>query len=264
MELEGKHALVTGANSGLGKAVARALAERGATLYLGARDRDRGEAAVAELRAATGNPNLHLLVADLKSQAAVRRLAAEVAARCEALHLLVNNAGLGSYGALADQDEERIRSLLAVNVTALVELTRAALPGLLAREAGGIINVGSTAGYVPGPYSAVYGATKAFVRSFTEAVSEELRGSPVHVLLLAPGVTETEFQEVAGVPDGVFPSSLAGTSEEVAAAGLAAFSARRPVCVPAPADRIMAYGAQVVPSAITRRLRASVMRRVVS
>ena len=97
-------------------------------------------------------------------------------------------------------DRERILDALEAGgigqsdlaVVALVELTRAALPGLLTREVGGIVNVGSTAGYLPGPYSAVYGATKAFVRSFTEALTEEVRGSQVHVLLLAPGVTETE------------------------------------------------------------------------
>lgn len=254
-----ERALITGASAGIGAAFARQLSERGVEVVLVARRAARLEQLAAELPG-----DAEVLVADLAEPAGREQVRARLHAEARPVDLLVNNAGLGSYGALADQDEERIRSLLAVNVTALVELTRAALPGLLAREAGGIINVGSTAGYVPGPYSAVYGATKAFVRSFTEAVSEELRGSPVHVLLLAPGVTETEFQEVAGVPDGVFPSSLAGTSEEVAAAGLAAFSARRPVCVPAPADRIMAYGAQVVPSAITRRLRASVMRRVVS
>jgi uncharacterized protein len=95
-------------------------------------------------------------------------------------------------------------------------------------------------------------------------VHEEVRASPVHVLLLSPGVTSTEFQDVAGVPAGVFPPALTGTADQVAGAALDAFAARQPVCVPAVADRVVAYGAQVVPSALTRRLRASVMRRFVA
>lgn len=254
-----RRALVTGASAGIGTSFAHQLSARGVEVVLVARRAERLERLAAELPG-----DAEVLVADLAESAGRERVRARLAEAERSVDLLVNNAGLGIYGALASQDEERIRSMLAVNVTALVELTRAALPGLLAREAGGIINVGSTAGFLPGPYSAVYGATKAFVRSFTEAVLEEVRASPVHVLLLAPGVTETEFQQVAGVPDGAFPSALVGSADEVVAAGLAAFAARRPVCVPAPADRVVAYGAQLVPSAVTRRLRASVMRRVVA
>lgn len=254
-----RRALVTGASAGIGASFARQLAARGVEVVLVARRASRLEEVAAALPG-----DAEVLVADLAEPAGRERVRARLVDAQRPVDLLVNNAGLGAYGALASQDEERIRALLDVNVTALVELTRAALPGLLAREVGGIINVGSTAGFVPGPYSAVYGATKAFVRSFTEALYEEVHASPVHVLLLAPGVTETEFQGVAGVPDGAFPSALVGSADEVVAAGLAAFAARRPVCVPAPADRVVAYGAQVVPSALTRRLRAGVMRRFVT
>jgi uncharacterized protein len=252
-----RRALVTGASAGIGASFAHQLSARGTEVVLVARRAPR-----LELVAAALPGDAEVLVADLAAPTGRERVRARLVDTERPVDLLVNNAGLGIYGALASQDEERIRMLLDVNVTALVELTRAALPQLLAREVGGIINVGSTAGFMPGPYSAVYGATKAFVRSFTEAVYEEVRASPVHVLLLAPGVTETEFQEVAGVPEGAFPSALVGTADEVVAAALAAFAARRPVCVPAPTDRIVAYGAQLVPSAIIRRLRAGVMRRI--
>ncbi len=254
-----RRALVTGASAGIGASFARQLSAHGVEVVLVARRGPRLEQVAAELPG-----DAEVLVADLAEPAGRERVRARLVDVQRPVDLLVNNAGLGVYGALATQDEQRIRMLLEVNVTALVELTRAALPGLLAREVGGIINVGSTAGFLPGPYSAVYGATKAFVRSFTEAVNEEVRDTPVHVLLLAPGVTETEFQEVAGVPDGAFPSALVGGADEVVAAGLAAFAARRAVCIPAPVDRVVAHGSQLVPSAVTRRLRATVMRRFVA
>lgn len=252
-------ALVTGASAGIGAAFAHELSARGVESVLVARRTDRLDALAAALPVAA-----EVVTADLAEPAGRRLVIERLTSADRPVDLLVNNAGIGVYGALASQDEERLRALLEVNVTAVVELTRAALPGLLARGTGGIINVGSTAGYLPGPYSAVYGASKAFVRSFTEAVSEEVDGSGVHVLLLAPGVTRTEFQGVAGVPEGAFPASLTGTAGQVAAAGLAAFAAGRPVCVPAPADRVVAYGAQLVPSGLTRRLRARVMRRYVA
>lgn len=254
-----RRALVTGASAGIGAAFARQLSARGVEVVLVARRAARLEELATELPG-----DAEVLAADLAEADGRARVCERLGDAHRPVDLLVNNAGLGGYGALASQDPGRIRDQLDVNVVALVELTRAALPGLLAREVGGIVNVGSTAGYLPGPYSAVYGATKAFVRSFTEALTEEVRGSQVHVLLLAPGVTATEFQDVAGVPDGAFPPQLTGSPDEVAAAGLAAFAARRPVCVPAPTDRVVAYGAQLVPSALTRRVRASVMRRYVA
>jgi short-subunit dehydrogenase len=254
-----ERALVTGASAGIGAALARALAERGVEVVLVARRRDRLESLAASLPVAA-----EVLVADLGDPADLARVAARVSSVDAPVDLLVNDAGLGSYGALAEQDPDRLQTLLDVNVTALVRLTRAALPGLVARGRGGIINVGSTAAYQPGPYSAVYGATKAFVRSFTEAVHEETRGTGVRMLLLAPGVTRTEFQAVAGVPDGAFPAVLTADADEVAAAALAAFAADRDVCIPAWTDRLAVAGSQLLPSSVTRRLRARVLRRYIT
>jgi uncharacterized protein len=254
-----ERALITGASAGIGTALVRALAERGVEVVLVARRRDRLEALAASLPVAT-----EVLVADLGDPTDLARVAARVASADDRVDLLVNDAGLGSYGLLAEQDPGRLQAQLDVNVTALVQLTRAALPALVARGSGGIINVGSTAAYQPGPYSAVYGATKAFVRSFTEAVHEETRGTGVRVLLLAPGVTRTEFQAVAGVPDGAFPAALTADADEVAAAALAAFAADRDVCIPVWTDRLAVAGSQLLPSSVTRRLRARVLRRYVT
>jgi uncharacterized protein len=254
-----ERALVTGASAGIGTALVRALAERGVEVVLVARRQDRLEALAASLPVASRCwwPTSRTAPTSTGSPPGCHQRRAPV-------DLLVNDAGLGTYGPLVDQDPDRLQALLDVNVTALVQLTRAVLPQLVARGGGGIINVGSTAAYQPGPYSAVYGATKAFVRSFTEAVHEETRGTGVRVLLLAPGVTRTEFQAVAGVPEGAFPAALTGDADRVAAAALAAFAADRAVCVPAWTDRVAVVGSELLPSSVTRRLRARVLRRYVA
>jgi short-subunit dehydrogenase len=138
------------------------------------------------------------------------------------------------------------------------------LPQLLERDLGGVINVGSTAGYRPGPHSAVYGGSKAFVRSFTEAVYEEVRGSGVHALLLAPGFTATEFQVAAGAGEDAVPARLAGSADTVAQAGLAAFAARRVVCFPTVADRVLARSSELLPGPLPRRVSGFLHRRLAS
>lgn len=253
-----RRALVTGASAGIGTALVRALADRGVEVVLVARRQDRLQGLAASLPVPT-----EVLAADLADPADLARVVARLADAGAPVDLVVNDAGLGAYGSLAAQDPARIQAMLDVNVTALVQLTRAALPRLLSRGGGGIINVGSTAAYQPGPYSAVYGASKAFVRSFTEAVHEETRGTGVRVLLLAPGVTRTEFQAVAGVPEGAFPAALTGDADRVAATALDAFAADRAVCVPGALDRAAVAGSALLPSSVTRRLRARVLRRYV-
>jgi len=259
MSLRIRRALVTGASAGIGTALVRALADRHVEVVLVARRRDRLQELARELDVAT-----EVVVADLADPADLDRVAARVADTAAPVDLVVNDAGLGAYGPLSGQDPARIQAMLDVNVTALVRLTRAALPQLVARGGGGIINVGSTAAYQPGPYSAVYGASKAFVRSFTEAVHEEVRASGVRVLLLAPGVTRTEFQAVASVPEGAFPAALTSHPGQVASAGLDAFAAGRAVCVPGTLERAVVAGSALLPSSATRRLRARVLRRYVA
>lgn len=246
-------ALVTGASSGIGTEFARQLAARRVDLVLLARRGDRLAALADELTAVHGR-TVEVLVSDLAAPADRRAVADRLSAREAPVDLLVNNAGLGAYGAVATQDPALLHRMVAVNVTAPLELTRAALPGMLERDRGGVINVGSTAGERPGPHAAVYGASKAFVNSYTEAVHEEVRGTGVHVLLLAPGFTATEFQAVAGVRDGAAPAALAATPEQVVTAGLAAFATGRAVCVPRAVDRALLQVARALPRATVRRV----------
>jgi short-subunit dehydrogenase len=186
--------LVTGASSGIGAEYARALCKRGEHVVLAARRLDRLQALASELG---GDSVAVPLAVDLAHDGAAERLKQEVARRRLDVHGLVNSAGLGLTGAFASQPPETIRSILDVNVRALVELTRAFLPAMLERGRGSIVNVASNAAFQPIPYLALYAATKSFVLSFTEALAEEVKGSGVRVQALCPGITATEFLEVS-------------------------------------------------------------------
>ncbi|MEX2551060.1 MAG: SDR family oxidoreductase [Nitriliruptoraceae bacterium] len=254
-----RRALVTGASAGIGERFAHHLADRGVELVLVARRRDRLEALAATLPVA-----VEVVTADLADAEDLATVCARAGDRDRPVDLVINNAGVGAYGPVAEQDEATLTRLVDVNVTAVVQVTRAALPQLLERDLGGIINVGSTAGYRPGPFSAAYGGSKAFVRSFTEAVYEEVRNRGVHVLLLSPGFTATEFQVAAGADEDAVPARLAGSADTVVHAALAAFAAGRAVCLPTPVDRVLAYGSELFPGPLPRRISGFLHRRLAS
>jgi short-subunit dehydrogenase len=189
--------VVTGASSGLGAEFARQLAERGANLVLVARRADRLEALKTELETAH-EVTATVIAADLTSAGAASALAAEVARHGLPVHSLINSAGFGTHGGFDQADAGRISQEVALNVGALVDVTKAFYSELLVHGSGVLVNVASTAGFQPIPRMAVYGATKAFVLSFTEALWFEARPSGLRVLALCPGATETEFFDVAG------------------------------------------------------------------
>ena len=194
----GKSALVTGASAGLGEEFALQLADRGAThLVLTARRADRLDAVKARILAKYPTDHVETISANLATDDGATGLIAELDKRGFSPDILINNAGLGDLGAFETSDPARIESMLAVNIVALTRLTRWALPVMLAKRAGWICNVGSTAGLIPLPTFAVYAATKAYVNSFSEALRIELHGSGVRVIALCPGPVETEFGRVA-------------------------------------------------------------------
>lgn len=197
MIYKGQRALVTGASSGIGAVFARELASRGADLVLVARSRDKLSALAAEMNREYGVA-AEVAVANLARPSAAEDLAAELSSRDLQIDILVNNAGFGLFAPLDQADGAVLSDMVQVNVVALVDLTRLYLPGMLARDRGAIVNVGSTAGFQPVPYMAVYGGTKAFVLSFTEALWAETRGTGVRVTALCPGSTDTGFFDVAG------------------------------------------------------------------
>ncbi|GAA1258999.1 SDR family oxidoreductase [Kitasatospora nipponensis] len=190
-------ALVTGASSGLGVEFARQLAARGHDLVLVARSRDRLEALAERLRA-EHSVAAHVLVQDLAEPEAAGRIGRWLAEQRLDVDLLVNNAGFGTCGRFEENDADRDREQLMVNVVAPVDLAHQVLPGMLARGGGAVVNVASTAAFQPAPYFSVYGASKTFVLGFSLALRQEYRRRGVRVMAVCPGPVETGFFEVIG------------------------------------------------------------------
>jgi hypothetical protein len=189
--------IVTGASSGLGAEFARQLAARGSNLVLVARRADRLESLAQELTRAHG-VTVTVIARDLGLPDAGRTLRAELESRGIHATGLVNNAGFGTHNAFPDEDPDRLQDMIALNVGALVDLTRAYIEPLTSAGTGVLINVASLLGFQPTPYLSAYGATKAFVLNFTEALWEETRGTGLRVLAVSPGAMQTEFFDAAG------------------------------------------------------------------
>jgi len=250
-------ALVTGASSGIGETFARRLAAKGHDLVLVARRRERLQTLAAGLRDAHG-VEAEVLAADLATAEGVERVA-ERLGRGD-IGLLVNNAGFGTSGEFAALPVAREMEEIAVNVAALVRLTHAAVASMVAQGQGVIINVASTAAFQPVPYMATYGATKAFVLSFSEALHEEVRGRGVTVTCVCPGPVRTEFQEVAGVRADRLRTGWV-SRERVVDAALRAASRREAVVVPGGLNQTMAVAAKLSPRFLVRRVAGAMFRR---
>jgi short-subunit dehydrogenase len=214
-------ALVTGASSGIGESFARLLAGRGADLVIVARRADLLDGLARELveRYRVG---VEVMAADLTDPA--QRADVEERLRADPVELLINNAGYGAFGPYAESDLGDQLTEVDLNVVALMRLTHAALPGMVERGRGGVLNVASMAGFAPSPGSAVYGATKAYVASFSESLHAEVAAKGVHVTALCPGFTRTDEKSE--------PNLLWLRREDVARAGLEAVAAGRALCVP--------------------------------
>ena len=197
MEYQGTTALITGASSGLGAALTQRFAERGANLILVARRKSELEEFAQTLSLPVGI-NVALYEQDLSLSGASADLAARIAADGLAVDTLINNAGVGTHGDFATQDPAALSAEVQVDVTTVVELTRAMLPQMLDSGRGALVNIASTSAYQPTPAMAVYGAAKAFVLSFTEAVAYETRRSSLKVLALSPGPMRTPFFDKLG------------------------------------------------------------------
>lgn len=234
-------ALVTGASSGIGESFARLLAERGADLVLVARRTGLLDGLARELveRYRVG---VEVLAADLTDPE--RRGEVERRLRDEPVELLVNNAGYGAFGAFAEEPLENQLAQIELNVTALVRLTRAALPGMVERGRGGVLNVASVAGFAPSPGSATYGATKAYVASFSESLHAEVAGKGVHVTALCPGFTRTDEASAANL--------LWLRRDDVARAGLEAVAAGRALCVPGAQYKAVMPALRILPRPLLR------------
>jgi uncharacterized protein len=251
-------AVVTGASAGIGAALARLLSARGRPVLAVARREERLEE-LAETTRADGGAKVTPLAIDVADRRAPERIV-EAARELGGAAWLVNNAGFGMYGAFERARPSRVAEMIRLNCEALVTLTHAFLPELRAAGGGRILNVASVAGFQPTPYMAVYGATKAFVLSFSEALHEELRGSGITVGAFCPGPVATEFGTVAGVGTRFerVPSSL--TAEAAAAEALAQLQAGEVVRVPTALYGLTTRAVSLLPRALVRRIAGRVQR----
>jgi hypothetical protein len=245
--------LVTGASSGIGRELARVFAADGARLVLVARREDRLKELAEALEAEFGVASI-VLPCDLEGPGACQALAQALSTLNVSVDVLVNNAGFGRHGPVAELELDEQMSMVGVNVSALTELTRLFLPGMLAREGGGILNVASTAAFQPGPMLTVYYATKAFVLSFTEGLAEELRGTGVKVSCLAPGPTETEFARRAGMRRSLLFRMGTDSARKVAEAGHRGLRKGKVLVVPGLLNRVLLFGVRFLPRALTRKV----------
>jgi short-subunit dehydrogenase len=253
-----RNALVTGASTGIGRVFAERLARDQYDLVLVARDAGRLEELAKRLAAERGI-EARVLAADLTEPAGLARVEAELGENPP--DLLVNNAGFGTVGRFAELDLAGEESEVRLNVLALLRLTHVALRPMLERGHGGVINVSSLAGESAAPFNATYAATKAFVTSFTEALSEELRGSGVRVQALLPGFTRTEFQERAGIDPSSVPRIAWMEPEAVVDASLAALQRGQVVCIPGLGNRLLAPMQRLLPRALVRRAIGATLER---
>lgn len=244
-------ALITGASAGLGVEFARQLSSKGHRLVLAARRKDRLDALVAELG------NARAIEIDLSQPGATAVLMSDLREAGDQVDILVNNAGFGLRGPFAELDAARQREMIDLNCGALTELCRAVAPAMLERRSGAILNVASTAAFQPGPWMAVYFATKAYVLSFTEALHEELKPHGVKVSALCPGPTRTEFGAVAGFQSlGQF-DRLSMEAGPVVRVGLDGLENNRAVVIPGTTNRIGAWSTRFAPRSFVRRVAGS-------
>ena len=240
--------VITGASSGIGAELARVFARHGHELVLVARRQDKLAALAAEI-ARSGRPEPLVLPLDLGQQGASGRIGEVLAARGLAPQFIVNNAAFGLLGKAAELDREEQLAMIDLNVRALTELSLAFLESL-ARHRGGILNVASVAGFLPGPGMAVYYATKGYVLSFSDALHYELRKQGIRVTTLCPGPVITEFQARAGIPEANLPRMLRQPPESVAEAGYRGLMDGRRCVVPGFFNKVVTF----LPRLLPRRL----------
>ncbi len=257
-QTERKYTLITGASSGIGRALAHACAAEGQALILTAR---RGER-LREIQTAHPEAVIEVVEADLSVADGRREIIDRCAEEGWKVHTLINNAGLGYQCSFEVTPEEKINGMVEVNMQALVELTHAFLPGMVERGEGNVLNIGSVAGFQPLPGFALYGASKSFVLAFSEALYEENRRRGVFIGVLCPGPVDTEFFPLAGMETRWFAGSI--SAERVASLALRQLRRRQAVHCTAFSQSISAAGASYLPRSWVRRIAGWLMHSTVN
>jgi len=255
MKLDDCNALITGASAGIGREFARQLAGRAHSMILVARRDERLIELADHLKREHPKLGVHVQKVDLGDLDQLRAFFESLDREKLEVDLLINNAGLGDSGPFAQSDPDRNKEMTLLNVATLTLVTRHFLPQMIAKHRGAILNVSSSAGFLPIPLSAVYAATKAYVTSFSEALRAELYGTGVSVCALCPGPVVTEFQQVAkreGVKPNIGPKFLVVTVEQVVRDALAALEADRPLVIPGFGMKFLMLLARLMPTPVLR------------
>ncbi len=257
-DVTGCCALITGASAGIGREFACQLAGRAGGLVLVARRLDRLEELRDELTKKDPNLNIHCRAVDLSQPREVEELCEWLRREGIAIDFLINNAGLGDRGTFVTAEPARLHQMLAVNIAALTMLTRALLPAMIEKKRGAILNVSSSAGFLPIRKMAVYAASKAYVTSFSDGIRGEVRKQGIVVSALCPGPVDTEFSSVArrSIVKQPYPSPsfMHMPVEAVVRAGLAAIERNKPLVVPGIVMKIAMFLVRLTPMAILRRV----------
>ncbi len=251
-------ALVTGASAGIGADIARELAKRGQGVTLAARREDRLRELADELTSEHG-VKVEVIAADLSEPAGRERLVKEIQEADLTVEVLINNAGFGSAGLFHGLDQDAERRMVRTNIDALHDLTSEYIPAMVGRGRGAVLNVASVAGFQPLPRQATYGATKAFVLSFSQALHDDLRDTGVTVTVLCPGATKTEFMAVADFEEEAdkAPGFLWMSSADTAKAGVEGLEKGKREVIPGPVNQFGAFTGRMTP----RSLILPIMRR---
>jgi short-subunit dehydrogenase len=251
-------ALITGASGGIGKELACLFAQHGHRLVLVARDGQRLAELADSLRTQHGTETT-VLARDLAAPSAAEELYSTLAGTGVQIDILVNNAGFALYGPFAETDLQVEVEMLQLNVVTLTRLSKLFLPGMIERRSGRIMNVASTASFAPLPFAGVYGATKAYVLSFSEALAEELRGTGVTVTALCPGATATGFAQRAGMTATKLFRSGTLSAKSVAEAGYRALMRGQTTVVTGPSYKLLVQSIRFSPRCMVTRVGRKMM-----
>jgi len=245
--------LITGASSGIGMGLAKIFAVDGSDLVLVARREDRLNELAQELKSEHGI-EVHVLPKDLSKKSAPKEIFTQLNKEKIQIDVVVNNAGFGNKGSIAELDTDLQVDMVQVNVAALTHLTSLFLPGIVERGYGGILNVGSLAGFQPGPNLAVYFATKAYVLSFTEALAEEISNPNIKISCLAPGPVRTEFGEKSDLEDSLLFKVSLMDMEPVVKAGYEGFRKGQTIVIPGLKQQIVPFLNRFTPRLLVRKI----------
>lgn len=244
--------VITGGSSGIGKALATRFAQQGNNVVLVARSPKALKTAAHDIRTICPAARIETISCNITDKTAAERIKATVADFGGYIDIFINNAGIGLSGAFIEHDPNDVNALLAINITALTNLTHALLPDMLARARGGLINIGSLGGYVPGPQQAMYYASKSYVQSFTEAIAYENRGRGVRILASLPGPVGTTFHKEMGANNSPYRWLIPTmTAKGTAASVVRAYKLGRRISVPGVINTALAFALRVLPHPIS-------------